>query len=827
MIAQTGTRLTLPITGMTCAACVTHVSDALEEVAGVERVSVNLATEKAALELQSDDTIDISALTHAVEEAGYGIGTRKTTLAIGGMTCAACVAHVENALQRADGVLSSQVNLATERAVIEYVPGISGISDFRRSVEEAGYSVTSVISDPSDDAATPREVRALRNRMVFSLAVAALIMALMAIPNAPDLLPFRMDFALLALATPIQFWAGRGFYASAWNAARHLTSNMNTLIAVGTSAAYLYSLAVTIFGHTAFFEERATDTYFDTSSAIIALVLLGKFLEARAKGRASNAIRALMDLRPKTARVIRDGQDVDIQIDKIAVGDLILVRPGEKIPVDGTVESGASSLDESMLTGESAPVEKRIGSEVYGATLNGGGSLTFRATRVGQDTMLSNIIRLVEDAQGSKAPIQRTADLVSAYFVPAVIGVAALVFAVWLALGPDPSYVTAILSAVAVLIIACPCAMGLATPAAIMVGIGKGAEYGALIRGGEALETAHKVDVVALDKTGTLTKAKPEVTDIYALNGDENALLALAASAERHSEHPLGMAIVKSAAGRGLDLEEAADFEATPGAGVSARLNGMTLIIGNLRMMRREGAWLDGLELQADRFAARGKTPMFVAADGEALGVLAVADSLKPESAEMVRTLKRQGIEVVMLTGDNERVARAIANQLGIKRVASEVLPVDKAREIRAIQADGKRVAMVGDGINDAPALAQADIGIAMATGTDVAVEAADVTLVGGDARGVSTVISLSRATMRIIRQNLFWAFAYNVALIPIAAGILYPLFASGGTPDALRPILGEHGFLNPILAAGAMAISSVSVIVNSLRLRRFRPKIG
>ncbi len=823
MVAHSNSQITLPITGMTCAACVVHVSDALEEVGGVERVSVNLATEKAALKLRSD-SVELSTLTRAVEDAGYGIGTRKTTLTIGGMTCAACVVHVENALKGADGVLSASVNLATERAAVEYVPGMTGISDIKSSVEDAGYSVAGVVGDPNDDAATPKDVRTLRNRMGFSIAIAALIMALMAIPNMADLFPFKMDFALLALATPVQFWAGRGFYASAWSAARHLTSNMNTLIAVGTSAAYLYSLVVTIFGAAAFFEGRATDTYFDTSSAIIALVLLGKFLEARAKSRASNAIRALMDLQPKTARVVRDGRDLDIPIDDIVVGDLIIVRPGEKVPVDGVIESGASSLDESMLTGESAPADKERGSDVYGATLNGSGSFNFRATRVGRDTMLSNIIRLVEDAQGSKAPIQRVADVVSAYFVPAVIGVAALVFVAWLIFGPEPSYVTAILTSVAVLIIACPCAMGLATPAAIMVGIGKGAEYGVLIRGAQALETAHKVDVVVLDKTGTLTRARPEVTDIYAPNCDENRLLALAAAAERRSEHPLGMAIVESAVGSGLRVEDATEFNAAPGAGISARVNGTDLVIGNLRMMRQEGIRLNGMESEAGRFSAQGKTPMFVAADGETLGILAVADGLKPESADVVRTLRDRGVEVVMLTGDNEWTARAIAGQVGIERVVSEVLPADKAGEISAIQADGKRVAMVGDGINDAPALAQADVGIAIGTGADVAVEAADVTLVGGDVRGVSTVIALSRATMRIIRQNLFWAFAYNVALIPIAAGILYPVFISGGVPDTLSLILGQNGFLNPIMAAGAMAISSVSVITNSLRLKRFRP---
>ncbi len=826
MVAHTKSQITVPITGMTCAACVVHVESALEEVNGVEMVSVNLATEKASLDVDANGA-ELADLTRAVEDAGYGIGTRKTTLAIGGMTCAACVIHVENALNSSDGVLSAQVNLATERASVEYVPGIAGVSELRHSVEDAGYSVAAVVGDPNDDAATPKDVRTLRNRMVFSLAVAALIMALMAIPNAAGLFPFKMDFALLALATPVQFWAGRGFYTSAWSAARHLTSNMNTLIAVGTSAAYIYSLVVTLFGETSFFAGRATDTYFDTSSAIIALVLLGKFLEARAKGRASNAIRALMDLQPKTARILKDGKDVDIPIEDIAVGDLIVVRPGEKVPVDGVVESGASTLDESMLTGESAPVEKRAGSEVYDGTLNGSGGFTFRATRVGRDTMLAGIVRLVEDAQGSKAPIQRTADLVSSYFVPSVIGVAALVFLIWLIFGPAPSYVTAILTAVAVMIIACPCAMGLATPAAIMVGVGKGAEYGVLIRGAQALEMAHKTDVVVLDKTGTLTNARPEVTDIYAPGRDPNSVISLAASAERNSEHSLGTAIVEEALERGAELEEASHFRAEPGSGVLAVVNETDIAIGNLRLMRQEGIRLNGMEPEADKFSAQGKTPVFVAADGDALGIVAIADSLKPESKNVVKTLQDQGLEVVMLTGDNRSVAKQVAAQIGIDRVVAEALPSDKAGEIQAIQAEGKKVAMVGDGVNDAPALAQADVGVAIGAGSDVSIETADITLVGSDLRGVSTLISLSRSTMRVIRQNLFWAFAYNVALIPIAAGILYPFFASSGTPDTLQPILGEYGFLNPILAAAAMAVSSVSVITNSLRLRRFRPPVS
>ena len=833
--------------------------------------------------------------------------TQKVTLGIDGMTCAACVSHVENALIGVQGVESASVNLATERATVEYVQGVTGISDLRHAVEDSGYSATALVGGDMDDDSTTRRLGMLKVKFAFSLAAAAVIMALMALPNAHDLLPFRMDFVLLALATPVQLWAGLGFYTSAWSAARRLTSNMNTLVAVGTSVAYAYSVVVTIFGESSFFDGHATDTYFDTSTAIIGIVLLGRFMEARAKRRASNAIHALMELQPRTARVIRstnplsleslprtryggegrgegeppaeidslsleslprtryggegwgegEYQHIDLPIDDIVVGDRIIVRPGEKVPVDGVVETGASSVDESMLTGESAPVPKRPGDDVYGATVNGRGSLVFTATRVGRDTMLASIVRLVEEAQGSKAPIQRLADLISAYFVPAVVGVALAVFLVWLAFGPDPSYVTAILAAVAVLIIACPCAMGLATPTAIMVGTGKGADNGVLIRSAEALERAHAIAVVVLDKTGTITKGRPAVTSIHSrpnasspstgslslreragvrvksmstpphqpLTGeDQDRLIALAASVERHSEHALGQAILDHALERNLPLHDARDFTAIPGSGVTATVDGVRVAIGNRALMTEQGLSTGDLDPVAATLAERGSTPVFVALDGVVECVIGVEDALKDESAAAVAALRDRGIEVVMLTGDNTRTAQAVAASLGIDRVVAEVLPSDKAEKVRQIMAEGKTVAMVGDGINDAPALAQADVGIAIGTGADVAMEAADVTLVGGDLRGVPAAIDLSRATMRVIRQNLFWAFAYNVALIPVAAGILYPIFAVPGVPDALTPILGEYGFLNPVLAAAAMALSSVTVVSNSLRLKRFRP---
>ena len=679
--------------------------------------------------------------------------------------------------------------------------------------------------DELSELATPRDLALLRRKFLFSLAVAVAIMAAMVIPPLKTALPFRIDFVLLLLATPVQFWAGRQFYSSAWGALKHRTTNMNTLIAVGTSVAYLYSAAVTFLHDSFFFEGYEAETYFDTSTAIIGLVLLGRYLEARAKGRASSAIRALMELQPNTARVVRDGEEIDVPIEDVRPGEQVLVRPGEKIAVDGEVGDGVSWVDESMLTGESAPVEKSPGTPVFGGTINTTGSFTFEATKTGKDTMLSQIIRLVEEAQGSKAPVQRLADLIASYFVPAVIGAAAGVFVIWYIFGPAPTYVYAVLTAVAVLIIACPCAMGLATPTAIMVGTGKGAEFGVLIRSAEALERAHEVQVVVLDKTGTLTTGKPAVTEVVASGLSENELLRLTASAERASEHPLGEAMVSAATERGLALSDVREFNSLPGYGIQARIDGTGILVGNQALMQGKGLNLNGLEQVAAELSKQGKTATFVALDGDVKGIVAVADALKPESREAMTALRDQGLEVVMLTGDNRSTAEAIAAELGLGRIVADVLPGDKARQIKAFQEEGKTVAMVGDGINDAPALAQADIGIAICTGTDIAMEAADITLVGGDLRSVATGIALSKATMRTIRQNLFWAFAYNVALIPVAAGILYPLFSGGGVPELLRPIFGEYGFLNPILAAAAMAFSSVTVVTNSLRLRRFRPR--
>ena len=752
-----------------------------------------------------------------------GQAAEKVTLNIGGMTCAACVHHVEGALAGVDGVSGATVNLATERATVEYVPAIASVADFREAVTDAGYSLLGIAAD-GDDPPEAADLTALKWKAGTSVATAVVIMVAMAAAPLRDALPFEPALLFMALATPVQFWAGGQFYTGAWRALRGRTSNMNTLIAVGTSAAYGYSVYAAVFGGPAELGQGRGETYFDTSTAIIGLVLLGRYLEARAKGRASGALRALAGLGAKTARVARDGVESDIPIEDVVVGDLVLVRPGEKVATDGEVVEGTSWVDESMLTGESLPVEKGKGARVYGATVNGAGSFTFRATGVGRDTVLSNIMRLVEEAQGSRAPIQRLADLVASYFVPIVIAVAALVLVVWLILGPPPSYVYAIMTAVAVLIIACPCALGLATPTAIMVGIGKGAELGILVRDAEALETAHKVQVVLMDKTGTITEGRPSVTDVVASGVGENELLGLAASVERASEHPIGRAIVGEAESRNLDILASSSFESIPGYGLEANVDGARVLVGNQALMDERGIALNGLDGRADALAHEGKSVAFVAVDGATRGVIAVADTIKPGVADSVEAIQSLGVDVVMLTGDNENAARSIAGQAGIDEVIAGVLPSEKAEHAAAVRGSGKTVAVVGDGINDSPALAEADLGIAVGTGTDVAIETAGVTLVSGDIRGVASAIALSRATMRTIRQNLFWAFAYNVALIPVAAGVLYPVF-SGGVPEVLGPVFGEFGFLNPILAAAAMAVSSVTVVSNSLRLRSYKPR--
>ena len=829
-------KINLPVEGMTCAACVGHVENALKGVPGVVDASGNLGTEKASVEFDPAQ-VRFQVIEEAVSGAGYKLGTQSASLNIGGMTCSACVSHIENALREVPGVAEANVNLGVERATVEFIPGIVELSDLQAAVEGAGYRVEG-FNDSGDQErelerlSKMKEIRELRNRLMFAGAGAILLFL-----GTFDVFPWVSNlmgrnyypFLLWALATPVQFWAGSNFYTSGLGALRHGTSNMHTLIALGTTVAYAYSVTVVLLD--AFSPGVLADNgieakvYFDTAAIIVALILLGRFLEAGARGRTSEAIRRLIGLRPTSARVLRDGNEIDIPVDQVIIGDTVMVRPGEKIPVDGLVTDGYSAVDESMLTGESMPVEKVPGDKIFGATINSNGALYFEATQVGGETVLAQIIGLVEEAQGSKAPIQRLADQVASYFVPAVIIASLAAFAFWMLLGPAPVLTFSTLVLVSVLIIACPCALGLATPTAIIVGTGKGAELGVLIKQAEALEIAHKVDTVVLDKTGTLTTGKPVVTDLIVSDesgSSEQDLLFLAASAERGSEHPLGEAIVMEAQARGLTLEPVSAFEAIPGRGISAQVDGRSVRFGNLALMEDSGVLVNGLSEQASALAAQGKTPMFLASDGRAVGLIAVADTVKPEASEGLARLRRMGLEVVMLTGDNVQTAHAIAGQLGVERVEAEVLPQDKAAVIKRLQAEGRVVAMVGDGINDAPALVQADVGLAMASGTDVAMESADITLMRSDVNGVATALELSRQTIRTIKQNLFWAFFYNVMLIPVAAGVLYPVFQGlGGVPGGLEFFFGEQGFLNPALAALAMAFSSVTVVANSLRLRR------
>ena len=814
-----GAKTTLEITGMTCVSCSTRIEKNLAKLPGVLHATVNLATEKATVEYEPS-AVNEAKMVEVVKGLGYGVRERQpeqVTFGVTGMTCASCSGRVERALRKVAGVAAANVNLATEKATVLFEPTLVSMTDFRKAVEEAGYGVVeeqpkveSGVED-SQAVAARQEIARARNKTVFALSVGALVF----LGSFPEWFPWVPSFLnnrylLWALATPVQFWAGWRFYKGAWANAKHLSTNMDTLIAVGTSAAYFYSVAAILFPGFFTAAGQMPEIYFDTAAIIIGLILLGKFLEARAKGQTSEAIKKLMGMQAKTARVIRDGQEMDVPVEAVQIGDVILVRPGEKVPADGTVLEGRSALDESMITGESIPVEKGPGDEVIGATINKVGSFKFRATKVGKDTVLAQIIKLVEEAQGSKAPIQRLADAISSYFVPAVIATATVTFVVWYFFGPTPAFTYALLNFVAVMIIACPCALGLATPTAIMVGTGKGAESGVLIRSGEALETAHKIRAIILDKTGTLTQGKPVVTDLVPANGTSpDLLLSLAAAAERGSEHPLGEAIVAAAREKGLELADPREFQAIPGHGIEANVDGRQVVLGNQKLMSERAFDLDGLDEKAAMLSDQGKTSMFVALDGKLAGIVAVADTVKAGSKEAVAELHRLGIEVAMLTGDNRRTAAAIAKQLGIDRVLAEVLPEGKAEEVKKLQAEGKVVAMVGDGINDAPALAQANVGIAIGTGTDVAMEAADITLMSGDVRGVVTAIRLSKQTMRTIKQNLFWAFFYNVALIPLAAGVWYPFFGI---------------LLNPIFAGVAMATSSVSVVSNSLRLRRFNP---
>lgn len=807
--------LELPVSGMSCASCAGKVESALKGVKAVASASVNLATESVTVTFDPTGTTPIK-LKEVIEGLGYGVELASLELQIEGMTCASCVSKVESAIMALDGVVTAQVNLATERASVEYTASKVSTTDMARAVESVGYSVVKEEGAP-DDMAKNREHRkaasysALKLRFIVGLSLTLPIFALM------HLHPFEISergyFVLQwALATPVQFWCGWQFYrVGIGTVIRNFSADMNTLIAVGTSAAYIYSVTVIIFPGLFVVPGATIAVYFDTSAAIIVLILFGRLLEARAKGRTGEAIKRLIGLSAKTARVIKDGLESDIPIEDVVVGDVIMVRPGEKIPVDGVVTEGGSSIDESMISGEPLPVEKVVGDNVIGATINKTGAFNFRAVKVGRDTMLAQIISMVEKAQGTKPPIARMADLIASYFVPVVIGIAVATFIVWYVFGPEPVMTYALLNFVAVLIIACPCALGLATPTSIMVGTGKGAENGILIRGGDSLETAHKVTTIVLDKTGTITKGEPSVTDVVTTNGfDEGLLLKLAASIERASEHPLGEAIVRRATEGGLELTAPESFEAVPGLGLRASLDGKDVLVGNIKFMEESVVDVSMLSGDALRLSNEAKTVVYISVAGKAAGIIAIADTLKDGSIEAIKRLTTMGLKVMIITGDNLSTARAVAKSVGLGEdsVLAEVLPGAKAEEVVKLQSMGEVVAMVGDGINDAPALAQADVGIAIGTGTDVAIEASDITLISGELRSIVSAIALSRATIRNIKQNLFWAFFYNVTLIPLAAGVLYPFFGV---------------LLNPIYAAAAMGLSSVSVVSNALRLRWFK----
>ena len=799
---------TLKISGMSCSACAARIEKGLNRLEGVKRAAVNFAIEKAVVEFD-DTVVNAEKFDEVIKKLGYEIikekvaSESKIDLKLKGMTCAACAAKIERKLNKLEGVQKATVNFATEKATVEYDSSIVKVSDMIKAVEALGYNSQRAEEVNLDREKEQREkdIKRLRTELIISAVLSSpLIMAMLLTLLHIDLAFLHNEYFQLIIATPIQFIIGFRFYKHAFYALRAKSANMDVLIAMGTSAAYFFSI------YNAFFQPMKEgvmmkELYFEAAAVIITLILLGKYLEAVAKGKTSEAIKKLMGLQAKTARVIRNGAEEDIPIEDVEVGDVVVVRPGEKVPVDGKMIEGNSSIDESMLTGESLPVEKKAGDFVIGATINKFGTFKFEATKVGKDTALSQIVKMVEDAQGSKAPIQKIADQVSGIFVPIVIGIAVLTFLIWyLAVG---DFTMGIVSAVAILVIACPCALGLATPTAIMVGTGKGAENGILIKGGEHLEMAYKVNAVVLDKTGTITKGQPDVTDVIPL-GQMNSsdILRLTAIAEKNSEHPLGVAIYEKGKKDYGNLPDPDQFEAIPGRGIMAVVDGKVLYIGTRKLIQEKGINISDLEISISKLEDDGKTAMLLAVNNVMEAIIAVADTLKESSREAIEELQKMGIEVYMITGDNKRTANAIAKQVGITNVLAEVLPENKAEEVEKLKKQGKIVAMVGDGINDAPALVTADIGMAIGTGTDVAIEAADITLMRGDLRTIPAAIRLSRKTMRKIKQNLFWAFIYNIIGIPIAA----------------------LGLLNPIIAGGAMAFSSVSVVTNSLSLKRFKP---
>jgi Cu+-exporting ATPase len=802
-------QIVLPITGMTCANCVATIERNLKKLDGVSTAVVNLSSERATVEFDPAKLV-LDDIIHKVERAGYGVAKGEASFTLRHLSDSSDSNRLEKALSKLEGVEEVQVNLAAESVRLKYIPTLISQAEMRQAIHKAGFETVESGGDTEDAEATARQVEISHQKKLLIVGILfTLPLFLLSMARDFDLIPSSIGYAqwmnwlMLALATPVQFYVGWQYYVGAFKALRNKSANMDVLIAMGSSIAYLYSLPI-VFGW------LSGHVYLETAAVIITLIRLGKFLEARAKGRTSEAIKKLMGLRPKTARVVRNGAEIDIPVDEVVTGDVIIVRPGETIPTDGVVTEGRSAVDESMLTGESLPVEKTPGAPVIGATLNKSGLIRFEATKVGRETALAQIIHLVEEAQGSKAPIQKLADQVSEVFVPIVIGAAILTFLVWFFIMPAPpagagvnAFTRALINMVAVLVIACPCAMGLATPTAIMVGTGKGAESGILFRSSEALERAGKIKVVVLDKTGTITRGQPAVTAIIVKDfyGGENELLRLAASVEKGSEHPLGEAVLAEAGNRGLALSDPQGFVTTSGLGVQAEVDGCRVAVGNLRMAQANGFRLDGLASEVDRIQSQAMTALLVSINGEIKGILAVADTVKPESAQAIQKMHQAGLQVVMITGDNRHTAEAIARQVGVDRVLAEIMPDGKAAEVKRLQADKQVIAMVGDGINDAPALAQADVGMAIGTGTDIAMAAAPITLISGDLRGVARAIRLSQHTLAIIRQNLFWALIYNVILIPVAAA----------------------GLLNPMLSAGAMAFSSIFVVTNSLRLRKAR----
>lgn len=768
-----------------------------------------------------DNDFPLRDLVSIVDSLGYKVLTEKTMLAVQGMTCAACVGHVESALIKLTGVTDVSVSLATDRAVVEHPIGLVSVSDMCEAVEDSGYKAFKLTGSLRQNKKIDN-VSDIRLKTIVSGFSALIIMILMFLPPISEIWFAQNNYAFLLLATPAQFWAGYSFHRATWAALKRGNFDMNTLISLGTSVTFFYSMVVTVFGASLFFEDYKGSTFFDTSTAIIALVSFGRYLEIKAKKKTANAIDTLYKLRPAFARVEIDGAEVEVSAEGLKVGDVVVIRPGERLPADGYIIEGSTAIDESMLTGESLPVDKYPEDSVFSATVNNFGSIKYRVTQTSQGSFLSKIITMVEEAQNSKAPIQRVADVIASYFVPSVMLFSILTLMAWLILGPSPAYIYAILTSVSVLIIACPCAMGLATPAAITVGIGKGAQKGILIKNASALETACKIDTVVMDKTGTLTIGEPSVRSIVGYGLAEREVLQTAYALEINSEHPLGKAIVKEAERFSMELLSVTGFMSKPGEGVSALFEGKEIHFGNLKLMLNHKIKIGSAEEKAKELMGYGHTVSYLAFDGEVRGLISLSDVIREEAVEAVNALRVKGIEVIMMTGDNFATAAAVAKQAEIENVISDLLPNEKLDSIVELQMKGCIVAMLGDGINDAPALAQSDVGIAIGTGTDVAINSSDITLLGTDIRSVSVALDLSKATMRIIKQNLFWAFAYNLMLIPVAAGAFFILFNQGNVPDVLVPALGEYGFLNPIMAAGAMAISSVMVVLNSLRLGRF-----